>query len=41
MAAVHADEKKVHGNSLFVLTEAAKGIQSKHDLTQHVIDGMS
>ena len=34
-------EKNVYGNSLLVLTEAAKGIHTKHDPTRHVTDGTS
>ena len=33
--------KNVYGNSLFVLTEAAKGVPTKHDPTRHVTGGTS
>ena len=33
--------KNVHGNSLLVLTEATKGVHTKHDPTRHVTDGTS
>ena len=33
--------KNVHGNSLLGLTEATKGVHTKHDPTRHVTDGTS